>query len=363
MAKNSDKEYSCPYCFQTSSRKYNINIHIQRKHHYYPQINNTNQFPTFNEPPNFIDFETSSSYNRDGSMEQPTSRASFMPPTFTFYPNSFFYDAKVKDDENERQSRRRFKKTCWEYIQKIVIPSLKFQNTQFSYTERSIRNIPIFINPKNMPKAHKIYKCHKCSMPTLKPFFDFQEIHPANKFFHSCYSNQQQIQKYKDNNDPQIKTLKLQQILLSVIDFRLKSENILLKMIVFPQDLIENSLSLKILIFLMDLVGIEEDPLRWLFEILKNERFVDLGKISSQHWARRAYYDDGNYSAEGNVTKLEKEELKQFINMTEGTFGLIKFKIDKNKTIYTFCYLPLYNEKTIENSIISFNNNQYLYPK
>ena len=67
--------------------------------------------------------------------------------------------------------------------------------------------------------------------------------------------------------------------------------------------------------------------MRWLFELLKNERFVDLGKISSQHWARRAYYDDGNYSAEGNITKLEKEELKQFINMTEGTFGLIKFKI------------------------------------
>ena len=105
MAKNSDKEYRCPYCFQTSSRKYNINIHIQRKHHYYPQINNTNQFPTFNEPPNFIDFETSSSYNRDGSMEQPTSPASFIPPTFTFYPNSFFYDAKVKDDENERRDQ------------------------------------------------------------------------------------------------------------------------------------------------------------------------------------------------------------------------------------------------------------------
>jgi hypothetical protein len=353
MAKHLDKEYKCPYCFQTSSRKYNINIHIQRKHHHpYPQINNTNQSPTFNEPPNFIVFEKSSPSNWDRSMERPTSSPFFIPPTFTFHPNYLFND-KVKDDENERESRRRFNKTLWEYMQKIVIPSLNFQNTQFNYSE-SIRNIPIFIDPKNMPKAHKIYKCQKCFMPTLKPFFDFQEIHPANKFFHSCYSTQQQ-QKHTDNNDPQIKTLNLQEILLSVIDSRLKSENKLLKMIVFPQDLIENSLSLKLLIFLMDIVGNEDYyPLRWLFELLKNERFVDLGKISSQHWVKRAF-DHGNYSAEENVTKLEKEELKQFISRTEGTFGLIKFKIDNNKTIYTFSYLLLDNEKTIGNSIIRFN--------
>ena len=42
--------------------------------------------------------------------------------------------------------------------------------------------------------------------------------------------------------------------------------------------------------------------------------------------------------------------------MTEGTVGLIKFKINNNKTIYTFSYLLLTdNEKTIENSIVRFN--------
>ena len=357
MAKNSDKEYKCPYCFQTSSRKYNINIHIQRKHHPYPQIKNTNQSPTFNEPRNFIDFAKSSPSNWDISMEQPSPAAFLLPPTFTsfLYPDSFFYYDKVKDDdENEkRESERRFTKTLSEYIQKIVIPSLKFQYAQFNYNEK-ICNIPIFNDPKNMPKAHKIYKCHKCFMPTLKPFFDFQEIHPANKFIHNCYCSNQQQQKHKDNNDPQIKTLKLQEILLSIIDSRLKSENKLLKMIIFPNDLIENSLSFKLLTFLIDIVGNEDYyPFRWLLELLENERFVDLGEISSQHWARRAC-DDGNYSEEGNVTKLEKEELKQLICMTKGTFGLIKFKIDNNKTIYTFSYLLLDNEKTIENSIIRF---------
>jgi hypothetical protein len=93
----------------------------------------------------------------------------------------------------------------------------------------------------------------------------------------------------------------------------------------------------------MDKIGTKKDPSRWLFELVENEGFIDLGEISSEHWIKRAY---DHSSTEEKVTKLEKEELKQFISIIEGTFGLIKFRIDK-KTIYTFSYLPLDNEKTI----------------
>jgi DNA-directed RNA polymerase subunit RPC12/RpoP len=221
MAKDSDKEYKCPYCFQTSSRKYNINIHIQRKHHHlHPQINNTDQSPTYIEPRNIINLGKSSPYNWDKPMEQSSSSSAFFipPPTFTFFPSSFFYDAEVRGEENERQSRRRFNKTLLEYMQNIVIPSLKLQYKQFHYTGR-ICNFPVFIDPKNMPKAHKIYRCPKCSNQILKPFFDFQEVHPTNKFIHNCYFfNREQPQKYKYNNEPQTMTLKLQEILLSILN-------------------------------------------------------------------------------------------------------------------------------------------------
>ena len=71
---------------------------------------------------------------------------------------------------------------------------------------------------------------------------------------------------------------------------------------------------------------------------------------------KASYYDNDKFSAEGKyVAKLDNEELKQFINMTEGTFGLIKFTIDNNNTIYTFSYLPIDNVKTMENSTIRFN--------
>jgi hypothetical protein len=78
------------------------------------------------------------------------------------------------------------------------------QNTQFNYNKK-LGNI-IFIDPKYMPKAYKIYKCDKCFKQTLKPFFDFKEIHPANKLMHNCSCSNQQ-QKPQDNNDTQIKTL------------------------------------------------------------------------------------------------------------------------------------------------------------
>ena len=354
MIKNPDKEYKCPHCSQTSSRKYNMQIHIQRKHHPYPQINNVNPSTLGNPSHSLINFENSAS-NLNTSIQQPLSSAFFpSPPTFTFYPNTFFNYNKVKDeDEKERrESRRRFNKTFL-IMQKIVIPLSKMQNTQFNYNKK-LGNL-IFLDPKHMPKAHKIYKCDKCFMQTLKTFFDFQEIHPANKFMHNCSSSTQQ-QNPKDNNDTQIKTLKsLQETLLSVTDLRLKSYNKLIKMIVFPNNFTENPLSLKILTSLFDTMGNEEGedyPFRWLFELLlNNERFVDLGVISYQHWARRAY-DNGNdndndgnshSTREDNSTKLEKEELKQFISITNGTFGLIKFRKD-NKTIYTFSYIPLYNE-------------------
>jgi hypothetical protein len=348
MKKKFNYKYQCPYCSQTSTRKYNIQVHIKRKHPHpkqlHPQINNTNEYPLYNQPPHhLIEIE-----NYPSTWNTPMELSSspfFSSPTFPFYPDSFFYDAIEKYEENKRrESERSYNKTVLEYLQKIVIPSLKPQDTQFNYTDR-ISYIPLFIDPTNMPKAHKIYKCHKCFIQTLEPFFDFQKIQPTNKFIHSCFSNQQQQQQqqqHKDNNS-QIKTLKLQELLLSVIDYRLKPENKLLKMIVFPDNLVENALSFKILIFLMDLIGgTKKDPFRWLFELVENEGFVDLGEISSEHWIKRAY---DRYSTEEKVTKLEKEELKQFINITEGTFGLIKFRIGK-KIIYTFSYLPLDNEKT-----------------
>ena len=187
------------------------------------------------------------------------------------------------------------------------------------------------INPKKMPKAYKIYKCDKCHTQTLEAFFDYQDIKPMNEFNHYCVNRQ----KYEGNTDTKLFTLKLQQTLLSVIDYRLGSENILLKMSILPNDFIENSICMEITKFFIDILKEQDYPYKWIFKLLENQRFVDLGEINADHWARRAY--DSNPE---NVAILEKEELKQFIHIMEGTFGLITFKINK-KRVYGFRYIPL----------------------
>ena len=93
MGKNSYKEYNCPSCFQTSSRKYNIDIHTQRKHQltrakHLNQPSNSYFSNNFKEPNQF-------SYDLISSMEQPSS---FSSSTFC-YPE----DNVNKEDEQERR--------------------------------------------------------------------------------------------------------------------------------------------------------------------------------------------------------------------------------------------------------------------
>jgi hypothetical protein len=320
MIKISDKKYKCPYCSQTSSRKYNIHIHTQRKHQrtlvrHLTQRTNPYFSDNIKELNQFL-------YDLNSAIEQPSS---FSSSTFC-YPD---YNDN-KEDEKERQSRRRFDNTTLKYIQKIVIPRLNSANFQFN-NFASMLNIYPPIDPKKMPKAHKINKCDKCHTQTLEAFFDYQDIHPVNEFKHNCFNQQ----KYESNNDPNLLTLNLQQTLLSVIEYRLGPEKIILKMSILPNRFIENSTCMEITKFIIYKLKDQDYPYKWIFKLLENERFIDLGEINADHWARRAC--DSNPE---NVTILEKEELKQFINIMEGTFGLITFKINK-KPVYSFIYIPL----------------------
>ena len=363
MKKKLNKGYQCPYCAQTSSRKSNIKVHIHRKHPEYftssfyhtPSRSNSNQFPVVNKSSNLIDLSGPSSspliWERSTNLPISSALNSFPDRSaFNFHHDPVFYYVKCKEEEEKRKKRefeRSFKRTLFNFRQMmIVVTSLKLQNTPFNYVRR-IRNTLstpcILLDQRNMPIAYKIYKCQNCFEPIFESFFDFQEIHSSNKFIPNCYFNQLQQKNQTNDINNHIKTLNLQELLLSIINIRLKSEDILLlKMIVFSDDLIKNALPLKILIDLMDNIGSKKDPFRWLFELVDKEGFIDLGEISSDHWIKRAYDCS---STEEKVTKLEKEELKQFLSITEGTFGLIKFRIDK-KTIYTFCYLPFDNTKT-----------------
>ena len=77
--------------------------------------------------------------------------------------------------------------------------------------------------------------------------------------------------------------------------------------------------------------------IRWLFELLTVDKFIEVGEISSDHWANRAYN-----SKQGNNIGLDRNELKEFVTITDASFGLIEFKIDRVSK-YMFSWIPLAN--------------------
>lgn len=160
MVGNSDKKYKCPYCSQTSSRKYNIDIHRQRKHQQaLAKHLNQPSDPYFSN--NFQELNQFS-YDLNSSMEQPSSFSS----STICYPN----DNYNSEDEKERRSRRKFYSTTLKYIQNIVIPQLNSANFQFTNFASTVNKYPP-IDPKKMPKAYKICKCDKCHSQTFESFF------------------------------------------------------------------------------------------------------------------------------------------------------------------------------------------------
>jgi hypothetical protein len=338
-----------------------MQVHLERRHQYFKhpklQFDNTKEHPDFNE----LEYNQKDIENYQFPWNSPIGKSSvfFPSPYFNFYPHPFFSDTQLEQEENKkRNSEREFNKTLFEFLKKFVMPSLQQRNTQFINTNR-ISHLPLFSEPIDKHNFYKIYKCYKCFVQTLKPFLKLNEIHPANKFIHYCYSNRQQQQKQHRDNDPLIDTSRLQEFLLSNIDFIVQSENKILKVMVFPEILIKNGFYIKIMIHLMDLLGIGTHPIRWLLELVENEGFKDLGDIHSEHWIKRGY---DCHSTEEKITILKKEELMQFISITEGTIGLIKFRLDK-KVIYTFSYLRLHNEKTkqdVDQEAISYLFSQFI---
>jgi hypothetical protein len=324
---NNNKKYHCRFCSFSSDRKYNRDIHEDRIHK--PNNNNQNN----NKSGQFTNLEQSSPHWINLTIQPSPSSfpfSSFPAPPFPVNLNSDEVNDKIK-----REKERNFNKTMLKYFQKVVLPSSSSRNSQLNNSQSnyviSAPDILRNIDHSKLPKGCKIFKCNKCLKPIFDSLFDFQNMNSI-KECPNCFNPQQ-----SNDNLTSIWT-DCQQLLLSIIYSRLESEKILLVMKVLPNEFIENALLPSLLIIAMikgnyDFHSII--PIFHFLEIMKlfgNERFFDLGEINPSHWAKRAYDSE-------IISHLDKKELQQFITVTKGTFGLIKFKID-GKTIYTFSFIP-----------------------
>ena len=125
----------------------------------------------------------------------------------------------------------------------------------------------------------------------------------------------------------------LQNFLLYYIKTNPACENTPLKTITIPNLFIETPIPLIIRTSLSKIYDLD-DPIRWLFELLTVDGFIEVGEIHSDHWTFRAYN-----SKQGNSIVLDRNEL-EFVTITRAFFGLIKFKKD-NISRYMFSWIPL----------------------
>jgi hypothetical protein len=162
----------------------------------------------------------------------------------------------------------------------------------------------------------------------LFPIFNFKKIASIKEFnyegfcqlFHKIYplANLGKLLK----ND-----------LLESIKTNPACENTVLKTITIPKLFIETPIPLIIRKSLSKIYD-PDDPIHWLFKLLTVDGFIEVGEIGPDHWAIRAYN-----SKQGNSIVLDRNELKEFVTITDGSFGLIKFKID-NISRYMFSWIP-----------------------
>ncbi len=171
---------------------------------------------------------------------EPTSSKSIPP---SFLKNSYF-DYKDHEKHEGRARRREFYLMLNNFLLLSIfhknnnnkmpnpyslslfynpithIPSHFQNNTNFHRINNSFKTTS-FIDPINMPIAHKIYKCNKCSGEILLPIFDFENIVTLEKFDHKCSNNSS---KYYNEVDFNRHSCRLYDLLVSIINDRINSK-------------------------------------------------------------------------------------------------------------------------------------------
>lgn len=345
----SNKKFRSPHCEQSSNKKYNIKIHIQRIHKkqmeydkYDSQVYQNKILSQNNET---MPIDTKNSFQQPSSL---LYRGPFNPWDEYYY---FEKEKEQEEEERKRKNERRYQNMLVRYSNfwrmqynlnnnncynnqprsfPLDITSTIKQQTTIPNQHCTINSNPQKSNPSSkIPYAIKFYKCRGCLHEMLFPIYNFKEVASIKEFNYESFC--QVFHKiYSLANLGEL----LQNFLLYYIKTNPACENTPLKTITIPNLFIETPIPLIIRTSLSKIYDLD-DPIRWLFELLTVDGFIEVGEIHSDHWTFRAYN-----SKQGNSIVLDRNELKEFVTITRASFGLIKFKKD-NISRYMFSWIPL----------------------
>lgn len=319
--------YSCPYCFTASSRKYNLKEHINRKH--------SREWIHDNMNHNMQSFTNSA---------LPGKPSTFLPswPNYSNYVK--FPQPPILDTNSKKENRdNSFSELFVEFLrymnfienQKSLQFSHFYQNDNvFKLNPLDWSDDPLSNIDFGKPLLFKIYKCSVCSKDTLSLFDVFDNIKISSK--HTCYFNCNLLPRKNETNknsiDPKVKVFSINKI-FSIIDKKIEPKaKLCLKSIKIPRDFHE-----QLKIGQRQFNDKEKDNENnnrnipsWLLNVLLHEEFFALENTDVNNWAYRLT------GSNDNSTEITREELVQFINLSNSTFGLFKFQ-----NHYFFTYLQL----------------------
>jgi hypothetical protein len=69
--------------------------------------------------------------------------------------------------------------------------------------------------------------------------------------------------------------------------------------------------------------------------VLSKDRYIDLGRVSNDHWAHRS-----NRAKDQRII-LKMEELLEFLNLAKSTFGAFQVELEDGMQHYLFLYINI----------------------
>ena len=295
------------------------------------------------------------STNKNFTKSSLLSETPYIFPAWLKYPNYIQNLPQLILDTNSRKETRHnsFFKTIREFLtyknfiqnQPLLQDPYFYQNNNVSH----LNSLNVYYEPLSNidfgnPFLFKIYKCPVCFIDVPFMCSAFDSIKTSNE--HICSFNCNLLHKTNEENkyiiDPKIKEFSINKI-FSIIDKKIDPKpKLCLKSIKIPSDFHQqlnfdqNQFNNK------NEKGSENNKRvnipSWLQKLLLYEEFVYLENIDEKNWAHRlmSSYDDN--------TEITREELIQFINLSNSTFGLFKFQKYHSFMHYFFIYLQLEKE-------------------
>jgi hypothetical protein len=194
--------------------------------------------------------------------------------------------------------------------------------------------LPVIHAPMNIPKdvGFRWEFCDICLSGELDPIFSFDRLDSAVKADHIC--NSQALSKTQNRADiSDFKKCSREQaisILKELSSNLLGSGPIFLTAEELQAPCSKPSLQYYVGKILPQYIFSKVPGPFYRQRVLSKDPYIDLGKVSNDHWAHRA-----NRGQDGK-TILKMEELLEFLNLAKSTFGAFQVELEDGMQHYLF---------------------------